>query len=95
MPWLEYLREVEGDPTITKEQAHLALKKAVMGSKEVTSKLTGEVIEIIPDSHTLDVDEFSWLIEAAAKWLAEFAGIIVIPAEEYFEAQGKGLKKAS
>lgn len=86
-PWLEYLREVEGDPTISKRQAHLALKKAVLGSREIVSKHTGEVVEIIPDSHDMTTEEFSQLIEAAAKWLSEFAELIVIPSELYFESQ--------
>lgn len=96
-PWLEWLQENEGDPTITKEQAHLALKKAVLGSREIISKHTGEVVEIIPDSHTMTTEEFSQLIEAAAKWLAEFAEIVVIPSEAYFEAQESKskLRKAS
>ena len=93
-PWLEYLRETEGDPTITTEQAHIALKAAVLGVKEIISQRTGEVIQLVPPSRTLDVEEFGQLIEAGAKWLAEFAEIIVIPPEEYFESKDQ-LRKAS
>jgi hypothetical protein len=86
-PWLEWLREAEGDPSIDKEQAHIALKTAVLGSKTLINKATGEAIEIPPTTRNMKTDEFSIYLEAAAKWLAEFCGIVVLPAEMFYEGK--------
>jgi hypothetical protein len=88
-PWLAWLKENEGDPSITKEQAHIALKSAVLGTKTVVNPKTGEAIEIPPNTRRMKTDEFSIYLDAAAKWLAEFAGIVVLPAEMFFESKGQ------
>jgi hypothetical protein len=87
-PFLHYLREMEGDPSIDKEQAHLMLKCAVLGTKPVTIPGTGEVIEMPPRTFNMKSDEFAQYIEKAIKWLAEFAEITVIPSELFYETKG-------
>lgn len=87
-PWLEYVREQYGDPTITKEQAHVALKRILLGTKDKPLK-NGEVIEIVPDTHDLDQIAFSQLIEQAAQWLGEFCEITVIPPGLFFDEKQK------
>lgn len=84
-PWLAWLREQEGDPSITKEQAHIVLKSAVLGTKTVANPKTGEAIEIPPNTRQMKTDEFSIYLDAAGKWLAEFAGIVVLPSEMFYE----------
>lgn len=93
-PWLEYLREQYGDPTITKEQAHVALKTILMGTKDKALP-SGQVVEIVPDTHDLDQIAFSQLIEQAAQWLGEFCEIAVIPSEAFFEERNERLRKVS
>lgn len=84
-PWLEWLRETQGDPSLTKEQAHIVLKSAVLGTKTLVNPQTGEAIEIPPNTRRMKTDEFSIYLDAAGKWLAEFAGIVVLEAEMFFE----------
>jgi hypothetical protein len=84
-PFLAWLHETDGDRSITKEQAHITLKSAVLGMKVITNKQTGETIEIPPPTKNMKTDEFSIYLDAAAKWLAEFCGIVVLPAEVFFE----------
>jgi hypothetical protein len=88
-PFLEWLREQEGDPSLTTEQAHETLKVAVLGTKVITNRQTGEAIEIPPPTRGMKTDEFSIYLDAAAKWLAEFCEIVVLPAETYFEGESK------
>ncbi len=83
-PWLGWLKEAEGDPSIDKEQAHVALKGAVLGARR-RGNGTGAYVVIPPSSRTMKTDEFANYVEAAAKFLAEFAGIIVEPAETFYE----------
>src|SRR5688572_9516699 len=45
-PFTEWLRDEWGDPSITTEQAHIELKKAVLGVKEKVNTNTGEVMEL-------------------------------------------------
>ena len=79
----DWLREQWGDPNITKEQAHEVLKRTILGMKE---KYISDVkIEILPDSKTLSVEEFSAYIEGCIKFLAEFAGIVVVPSDLFHE----------
>lgn len=88
--WLEWLREASGEPWITKEQAHEALKKHVLGTMPIINKETGEIIdEMIPDSRFMDTQEFGEYLDRAAEFLASFAGIVVISSELFFE-EGKG-----
>jgi hypothetical protein len=47
--------------------------------KVITNKQTGETIEIPPPTKNMKTDEFSIYLDAAAKWLAEFCGIVVYP----------------
>ncbi|HWT01153.1 MAG TPA: hypothetical protein VN256_12970 [Pyrinomonadaceae bacterium] len=83
--WLEWLRREEGDSSITAEQAHIALKCAVLGSKVITNKSTGEAIDVPPTTRDMNTTEFNNYLESAAKFLAEFAGIVVLPPEAFYE----------
>lgn len=87
--WLEWLRENTGEAWITAEQAHEILKKHVLGPKEIVSKTTGEAMEVAPDTHDMDTAEFAQYLDRAAKFLAEFCGIVVTPSEMYFDQKEK------
>lgn len=82
-PFMHWLREAEGDPSIDREQAHVALKGAVLGVRTVTNRQTGEAVEIPPASRTMKSNEFANYIEGAAKFLAEFACIVVLTPEQF------------
>ena len=88
-PFTEWLRDEWGDPGITTKQAHAVLKVKVLGPKEKVIESTGEVLELIPETHNMDQYEFGSFIEKAAAWLAEFAGIVVIPSEMFWENREK------
>lgn len=83
-PFTEWLREEYGDSMITKEQAHELLKRTILGMSEKYVREDFK-LEILLDSHTLDTKEFSAYIEGCAKFLDEFANIIVVPSELFFE----------
>jgi hypothetical protein len=85
VPFTEWLRAEWGDRSIETEQAHIELKKAVMGVREKVNERTGEVMELVPPSRTLDTGEFSVYLDGAAKFLAETCGIVVLPSELFFE----------
>lgn len=93
-PFTDWLRSEWGDNDISLEQAHEVLKEKVLGTKELLNKQTGEVIEITRSSKVLDTAEFCEFIDKAAAFLAEFAGIVVIPSEMYWEEKEK-VSKAS
>ena len=88
-PWMEWLREQYGDPTINSEQAHYALVGAVLGKKAVVNEEMGVTVELLPRTSIMTTEEFSDYIEAAAKFLAEFAEIVVVSSEFYTEAGAK------
>jgi hypothetical protein len=67
------------------EQAHVELKLAVLGPKEIVSR-HGESKLLVPTSHNMTTDEFAMLVDKASLWLAENCGITVIPAEVYLGA---------
>lgn len=85
----EWLKEQWGDPGIRPEQAHEALKRKILGTKEFVNKATGEVLEVTPTSHDLDTFEFGQYVDNAAAWLAEFANIVVLPSEMFVETKAK------
>jgi hypothetical protein len=91
-PFCDWLRSEWGDSTVTLEQAHEVLKQKILGTKELTNKETGEVIEITQSSKALDTREFGEFIEKAAAWLAEFTGIVVLPSEMFYEEKEKRRK---
>jgi len=88
-PLTEWLRDEWGDPSITTEQAHTVLKRQVLGVKEKVIESTGEVIELIPTTHDMDKYDFGNYLDAAAKWLAEFCGIVVISSDLFWEGEEK------
>lgn len=89
--WHEWLKEASGEPWITKEQAHKMLVKHVLGVKPIVNQATGEVIdEIIPETHTMDTEEFNQYLERAAEFMASFCEIAVMPAESFYEPPAKG-----
>jgi hypothetical protein len=84
-PWTEWLREQWGDPTISTEQAHIELKRAVLGVREKVNENTGEVMELTPTTHDMDQEQFGLYIENATVFLADFASIVVLPSELFHE----------
>lgn len=82
-PFCEWLREAYGDPAIDKEQAHEMLKVKILGMSK--KEVDGETLHLIPRSKTLTDEEFSDYIERASAWLAEFAGIVVLPPDMFVE----------
>lgn len=88
-PFTEWLRDEWGDRSITTEQAHALLKTQVLGTKEKMIESTGETIELIPTTHDMDKYEFADYLDSAAKWLAEFCGIVVLSSDLFFESREK------
>ena len=84
-PFTEWLREHYGDPRISSEQAHEMLKVKILGWD--LKDVKGETLTLIPRSRTLDTKEFGQFIDDAAKWLAEFCDIIVIPSEVFYDGK--------
>lgn len=84
-PFVMWLRAEWGDPSISTEQAHMELKRAVLGVREKVNERTGDVMELLPTSHNLDTAEFTQFIEGASKFLAETCGIVVLPSELFHE----------
>lgn len=87
LPFREWLREQWGDNSITTEQAHTVLKTQVLGTKEKVIESTGDVIELIPTTHDMDKIDFGNYLDSAAKFLAEFAGIVVLSSDLFFESK--------
>lgn len=87
-PFMHWLRETQGDPTIDKDQAHEMLKAAILGTKTV-SLPDGGFMEMAPRTRGMKSDEFAQYVEAASAWLAEFCGIVVLPSDLFFESKGK------
>lgn len=88
-PWAEWLREEWGDPTITTTQAHIELKKAVLGLEVKLNERTGETLELVPESHTMDQTDFGIFLDKATEFLGRAAGIVVLPSELFFEEREK------
>jgi len=88
-PFTHWLRHEWGDSSITTEQAHIEIKRAVRGTDVKVNPRTGKELELIPTSHDLDTLEFTNFIEGAAKFLAEFAGIVVLPPEVFYEQKSR------
>lgn len=86
--WTDWLREQYGDPTITTEQAHQLLKVRVLGPKEKILD-TGEVLEIIPETHSMDQVEFGIYLDKAKEFLQAFAQIIVLDSDLFWESKEK------
>lgn len=86
-PFTDWLREVYGDNSIDKEQAHDMLKVKILGLQE--KEIDGELLRLIPRSRTLTVEEFGEYIEKCAAWLAEFCEIVVVPSEMFYESEQK------
>lgn len=83
-PFMHWLRETQGDPSIDKDQAHEMLKTAVLGTKTVALP-DGCFAELAPRTRGMKTDEFAAYVEAAAKWLGEFCNIAVLPSEMFYE----------
>lgn len=87
--WTEWLQEQWGDPSITTRQAHIELRKAVLGVKEKLREDTGEILELIPETHTMDQYDFADYLDKAAEFLARFAGIVVLSSDLFWESKEK------
>jgi hypothetical protein len=82
--WLAWLRNHEGDPSITSEESHYALMAAVLPARDVIDRETGEVMTNMPHkSSKMTTQEFSIYLDLAAKFLAEFCGIVVLSSNEF------------
>lgn len=81
VPWRDWLRENYGDPTITTEQAHDELKLAILGPKKIKNQTTGATLELIPETHDKDTEEFNVYMEKAREFLARVAEITVLEPE--------------
>lgn len=79
-PFKEWLWENWGDITITNEQAHVELKKNVLGEQEIVNE-AGQKLLLVPDTHEMTTAEFATYIDHAAEWLARNCGIVVLPSE--------------
>lgn len=82
-PFTEWLRENYGDSRIDKEQAHEMLKIKILGAKK--KEIAGESVVLVPQSKTLNTEEFEEYIEKCSAWLAEFCEIVVLPCEQFYE----------
>jgi hypothetical protein len=82
-PWLAWLRENEGSDFIDKEQAHEALKLAVLGVKTVANRETGAAVKLPPRTRRMQTDEFTDYVERCILFLGEFCGIAVKSSEEF------------
>ena len=65
------------------------LKHFCCGAKEKVIESTGEVIELIPTTHDMDKYDFGDYLDAAAKWLAEFCGIVVLSSDLFWQSKEK------
>lgn len=81
-PFLTWLREAYGDPSISHEQAHEVLKRQLLGVRERTLA-TGDVLELAYSTHDMSTEEFSLLMDKATVWLGEFCGIVPLPADVF------------
>ena len=86
-PFRDWLRHEYGDALITSDQAHEMLKVKILGMDEKLIEGTSEVLRLIPRSKTLTKDEFGSYIDKCSEWLAEFASIVVIPSEMFYDAK--------
>jgi hypothetical protein len=87
-PFTEWLRENYGENSIDKEQAHEMLKVKILGMVEKELPGTNETVTMIPHSKTLGAEEFSEYVDKCVEWLREFCGILVVPAELFYERPG-------
>lgn len=89
----EWLREVWGDPTITTEQAHIEIKKAVLGMREKLNEHTGEMMELVPATHTMDKYDYAAFIDKATEFVENYTGIAILKPELFAEERNDRLRK--
>jgi hypothetical protein len=79
-PFFELLREQ--DPAITdKGQAHIEIKRQVLGTREVR---VGDItLEIVPTTHDMDGPTFWIFVEGAMQFMREKVGIDPLNPREY------------
>lgn len=83
-PFTDWLKESQGDNSITLEDAHEVLKQHILGVWELAgAKLTRS-------TRKLDTAEFSEYIEKCSAFLAEYCEIAVIDSSLFFEARERG-----
>lgn len=83
-PWAQWLRREWGKSSITLEQAHEVLKRAVLGTDVLRNK-AGEEIELTPTTHDMDVDEFSQYIDDCTVFVQKWADINPLPSDLFYE----------
>lgn len=78
----EGLYEAGFDEITNNDEAHEIIKQVHL-SKRMTSKQTGDIIDISGSTTKLSITEFNEFIERVCKWAAEYLGIqIPSPNEE-------------
>lgn len=86
-PFAHYLRAEWGDPSITLEQAHDVLKRALLPVRTKVIKETGEVMELTPSTRLLDTLEFSIYLDAAKEFLGRNCCIDVLDSDLFWESK--------
>lgn len=81
-PFADFLRD-QGETT-TDDEAHELLKYKFLRRSKV-NPTTGEVIEYVASTTSLDTAEFNEYLDQCAAWLADMFGIIVPEPEAYHE----------
>lgn len=84
-PFAEWLVERWGDRSIAIEDAHEELKKKLLPERRYVNRDTREIMVLAPSTVPLTTEEFSDYLERAAKFLAEFCDIVVLPADMFTE----------
>ena len=87
-PFAHWLSQEWGE-TISTDQAHYELRKAILGFKEKVNERTGETMELVSGTRNKDVAEFGEYLDKCAEFLARFAGIVVLPPEMFYESVNK------
>ncbi len=88
-PFRQYLREMWGDELITTEQSHIEIKKAVLGVREKLNERTGEMMELVPATHTMDKVEFASYVDRATELVERVTERPVLGPELFAEERPK------
>jgi len=81
-PWQIWLSDQWGEK-VSKDDAHKALAGRILGMHSLAGG-----IDIPRSTANLNIAEFSAYIENCARFLAQFAGIVVIPSDVWWEMHG-------
>ncbi len=62
-----------------------AVLKAILLKRKITNPVSGDVIEIVKDTHTLTTIEFAQFIEEVLQWSSMYLGIVLPTPGEQIE----------